>query len=1031
MRKTAGVRGGGTPGRRRLASAAGTVRRRVAGVVVVALVATVVVAGAGRSGDRAAGLALGPGTAWFGAARSGAAVLIDGATATKVATVGLQAKPTAVVQGPSVRPDPAAKRPTPAAGSAYVAVEGAHLRRLDGSSAAPSLGAEIDFRPGDQALVAGGRLWTVAAGAHRAQLRDPSTLDTLGPAVSLPGTATSFAGTADGRLWVAGGDEVRSLAVGAGGGRSRSRTRLAGMKAAAVVVAGGSVVAVDPTTSRAVVLDAGTGAPRQPACLDADASAAVSGAGDGPWLLAVWAGGLMVSDVRGGAGACRSAPLPAGSPGRYGPAVERRGKVYVADHDEGVVLAFVAADLAVAPQRIDVGLPGRPFVLSATQGHVWFDDPDGDVAGVITDDGRALAVAKQDPAPHQERPGTQGGTPVVGCAGPAQALRSVPTTLVGTFATAAEPSAWVWSAPGASPPAGTGRRFDTTWATLGPKQVALRAEGPGGPYTATCTVEVVTHLDLPKPPKGPTVPVLPEPGPPATTPPPPRPPLEARFTHTPDPGTAGDVVTFADATTGEHRVLRWDFQGASPATATGSQPSVRWATPGTYTVTLTVEHDGAAASASEQVAVAPPGGLAVTTALLPRGTVSVAYRQSLEAIGGMPSTDPGHPPYTWTVASGTVPAGITVNSDGTVSGTPASSGSGDFVVTVTDSAGQRASRKLTLPVRPSGRVRMWGSQSPLDPLQPWMPVDVGGLGPESGVISAGGSDQFRAVALDNGAVMAWGLFYDQESKKAIYQQQPTATKAFPPGSAITQVWKGRYLDGGDTRPLFALDSNGKVWELAGDPTSAGAVDVTPPAKQVVDIESGAWLLADGTVWGVDGLSDVVSVAAMGYTQFSSPPGDPPQHFIALHSDGTVSDVLSGTPPRTVPGLSGVELIACGDACYATTHSGAIYAWGRNDGGALGDGTLISRTDPGLVTGFEGGGRRVVSIAASTYALAVLDDGSTYGWGLNYHSQLGNPNPPKPKKPFYYEPLPVPIEGLGVGSGVWKVVALARNCFAIG
>lgn len=66
---------------------------------------------------------------------------------------------------------------------------------------------------------------------------------------------------------------------------------------------------------------------------------------------------------------------------------------------------------------------------------------------------------------------------------------------------------------------------------------------------------------------------------------------------------------------------------------------------------------------------------------LPNGTVGIAYSYTLTASGGVP-------PYTYTIASGSLPTGLSLNSStGVVSGTPTQNISLDSVsFTVTDSA---------------------------------------------------------------------------------------------------------------------------------------------------------------------------------------------------------------------------------------------------------------------------------------------------------------------------------------------------------
>ncbi|BCB97111.1 hypothetical protein JZK55_20330 [Dissulfurispira thermophila] len=69
----------------------------------------------------------------------------------------------------------------------------------------------------------------------------------------------------------------------------------------------------------------------------------------------------------------------------------------------------------------------------------------------------------------------------------------------------------------------------------------------------------------------------------------------------------------------------------------------------------------------------------ITTDSLPIGTEEMAYPSTtLEA------TD-GTPPYTWGIQSGSLPAGLTLSSDGVISGTPTTDGSYNFTVRVCDS----------------------------------------------------------------------------------------------------------------------------------------------------------------------------------------------------------------------------------------------------------------------------------------------------------------------------------------------------------
>ena len=84
----------------------------------------------------------------------------------------------------------------------------------------------------------------------------------------------------------------------------------------------------------------------------------------------------------------------------------------------------------------------------------------------------------------------------------------------------------------------------------------------------------------------------------------------------------------------------------------------------------------------------------VSTASLADGTVGSAYSQSLSATGGLP-------PYTWSISTGTPPAGLTLSAAGLISGTPTASGSASFTVSATDSASPAATATKALTINVS------------------------------------------------------------------------------------------------------------------------------------------------------------------------------------------------------------------------------------------------------------------------------------------------------------------------------------------
>ena len=127
---------------------------------------------------------------------------------------------------------------------------------------------------------------------------------------------------------------------------------------------------------------------------------------------------------------------------------------------------------------------------------------------------------------------------------------------------------------------------------------------------------------------------------------------------------------FADADGDESANTYYQATGtSSPITVTGLTANVR------YNVTVC-----AISSAGYSAESLPAGpqliNIQLLTTSLPGGSAGNAYSATLAAAAGVT-------PYTWAVSSGTLPAGLTLNSStGVISGTPAGSGTSSFTVKV-------------------------------------------------------------------------------------------------------------------------------------------------------------------------------------------------------------------------------------------------------------------------------------------------------------------------------------------------------------
>ena len=158
----------------------------------------------------------------------------------------------------------------------------------------------------------------------------------------------------------------------------------------------------------------------------------------------------------------------------------------------------------------------------------------------------------------------------------------------------------------------------------------------------------------------------------------------------PPSGTTGVAYPgYTFSASGGTPPLTWTDSGKFPpglSLSPGGQLSGDPNTAGTYPVTITVTDSSAppqTAHAAVKIQIAD-SAIIITPASPPAGTVAYAYP------GFGFSATGGSPPYTWK-ASGTVPPGLMVGSDGAVSGTPTQAGTFAFSVAATDSAQTPAS----------------------------------------------------------------------------------------------------------------------------------------------------------------------------------------------------------------------------------------------------------------------------------------------------------------------------------------------------
>ncbi|WP_267555711.1 putative Ig domain-containing protein, partial [Rhizobium rhizogenes] len=303
----------------------------------------------------------------------------------------------------------------------------------------------------------------------------------------------------------------------------------------------------------------------------------------------------------------------------------------------------------------------------------------------------------------------------------------------------------------------------------------------------------------------------------------------------------------------------------------------------TYTATNTA---GTSAPAAVTITVSVPT-ITISTASVPGGTIGVAYSQTISAIGGTS-------PYTYTLTAGALPAGLTLSSSGTVSGTPTASGSFNFTVTARDSStgtgapfsGSRAYSMAvsapTIAIAPttlsagtvaspySQTITASGGTGPYT-----YTVTAGALpsgltlsssGTVSGTPTAGGNFNFTVSARDSstgtGAPFTGSRAYSMTVSAPTIAIAPTTLSAGIVASAYSQTITA---SGGTSSYTYAITSGAlpaglslsSAGTLSGTPTAGGSFNFTVTAT---DSSSGTGPFTGSRAYNVTVSAPTIAIA---------------------------------------------------------------------------------------------------------------------------------------------------------------------------
>lgn len=347
--------------------------------------------------------------------------------------------------------------------------------------------------------------------------------------------------------------------------------------------------------------------------------------------------------------------------------------------------------------------------------------------------------------------------------------------------------------------------------------------------------------------------------------------------------------------------------------------------------------------------------LQVVTLVLPSVAVGSRYSATLQAIGGAA-------PYTWSVAVGALPAGLSLSSSGVISGTPTTAGKSTFTVEAVDAetkSPEVAKTTLQLTVNPAPPAGVWVSNGGYSGLSEFALSAAGNVPPEAtlagGLTGLNGPDalafdqlddlyvansgapsvtEYSAGARDNatplrtiegpltGLTTPAGIAVDQAGRLWVTNEAAQTVTVYPPGASgnASPIQTIQGPDTGLAQPWgITIDANGHVWvaNYASSILTEYTADANGDASPLATIGGPNTQLDQPEGLGQDARGDLLAANISGHvvTGYSNAPP---------YGDVTPQVVLSGL---TKP--DGVDVDAA-NRFYVSDQSGALNIYGPSN-----------------------------------------------------------------------------------------------------
>lgn len=390
--------------------------------------------------------------------------------------------------------------------------------------------------------------------------------------------------------------------------------------------------------------------------------------------------------------------------------------------------------------------------------------------------------------------------------------------------------------------------------------------------------------------------------------------------------------------------------------------------PGVYTFPFQTAAGGTAKYVYT-VNVPLPGTLEVSLVGSTEAEIGKPYSAVLQALGGVP-------PYTWTLLSGSLPPGLSLSANGSISGTPTTAGTFSFAVQVTDS------RKLTgfgaftitvgdlealevevTPLTGTVSVPFSGVASATGGKAPYTFSLLAGSLPSGVALSSNGTlsgtpNQVGAFAFSIQAKDSQGATGTGNFTITISSASPvTVTLSGPTTAAVGATYSGVLTATGGTPPYtFAITAgslpdgvtlNSATGALSGKPTKAGAFTFTAQATDSKGVKGTATVTITVTA---------ATALTLNLVGPESAEIGKPYSAVLTATGGTAPYTFVQTAGSLPPGIGSVQSngTISGTPTTAGSYSFAVQA--KDSAGATGLGAFT------IVVSTTGGGGTPLTVA---------------------------------------------------------------------